>query len=506
MRKVSIRTVMTATATAAALTLGGGIAHAAGTPGAPGAGDTYFPDYGNGGYDVDHYDVRLRYQPKTDQLTGTTTILAQSTQELSRFNLDFALDVSSVQVNNRAAGFTRKGDHELVVTPAREIPKGGALTVVVKYSGIPSTVKVKGLTGWTRTADGALAVNEPESAWWWFPSNDHPTDKATFDVSVLAPHDVQVISNGTLTSGPTPELNGWDRWYWRSTRPQATYLAYVAIGQYDIETDTAADGSPIVNAFSRSLGDLDGAARAGINRTNEILDTEAGWFGAYPFEARGGVAAPPGSLGFALETQTRPVYDGRFWRRGGNTYVVAHENAHQWFGDAVSVSEWKNIWLNEGFASYAEWLWSDHEGEGTPQELFDFTYASYPADDPFWQVLPGDPGADKVFDAAVYDRGALTLQALRVQIGDEAFFDLLKTWVQEHKYSNGSIDQFIALAEKVSGQQLDDLFTTWLFTRGRPELTSAALARRSKADTDATPVKPKSWDEIQQVHADLAIG
>lgn len=155
MRKVSIRTVMTATATAAALTLGGGIAHAAGTPGAPGAGDTYFPDYGNGGYDVDHYDVRLRYQPKTDQLTGTTTILAQSTQELSRFNLDFALDVSSVQVNNRAAGFTRKGDHELVVTPAREIPKGGALTVVVKYSGIPSTVKVKGLTGWTRTADGA---------------------------------------------------------------------------------------------------------------------------------------------------------------------------------------------------------------------------------------------------------------------------------------------------------------------------------------------------------------
>lgn len=169
---------MTAAVTVAALTVSTGVANAAGSPGEPGAGDVYFPDYGNGGYDVSHYDVRVRYQPKTDQLTGTTTILAESTQALSRFNLDFALDVSSVRVNNRAATFRREGDHELVVTPAREIPKGGDLTVVVKYSGIPSQVKVKGLSNWTRTADGALAVNEPESAWWWFPSNDHPTDKA----------------------------------------------------------------------------------------------------------------------------------------------------------------------------------------------------------------------------------------------------------------------------------------------------------------------------------------
>jgi len=504
MRRVSIRTITIAAATAAALTVGNGVANAAGTPGAPGAGDAYFPDYGNGGYDVQHYDIRLRYQPKTGQLSGTTTILAESTQELSRFNLDFALKVSSVQVNNRAATFTTEGDHELVVTPAREIPKGGKLTVVVKYTDIPSEVKVKGLTNWTRTADGALAVNEPESAWWWYPSNDHPTDKATFDVSVLAPDDVQVLSNGTLTDVPTPTIKGWDRWNWRSTKPQATYLTYVAIGKYDIETDTAPDGSPIINAFSDSLGEFDGAARASINRTNEILEAEEKWFGKYPFEARGGVAAPPGSLGFALETQTRPVYDGRFWRRGVNTYVVAHENAHQWFGDAVSVAQWSNIWLNEGFASYAEWLWSEHEGEGTPQELFDFTYASYPADDPFWQVLPGDPGSGKVFDNAVYDRGALTLQALRVQIGDDAFFELLQTWVQEHKYSTGTTDEFIALAEKLSGQQLDSLFKTWLFTAGRPELSATTLAARSKADTDSTPAKPKSWDKIQQVHADLA--
>ncbi|GAB6898120.1 M1 family metallopeptidase [Kineosporia succinea] len=492
---------MTATATAVALTLGSGVADAAATPGSPGVGDVYFPDYGNGGYDVGHYDVRLRYQPKTDQLTGTTTILAETTQELSRFNLDFALDVTSVRVNNRAATFHREGAHELVVTPARAIPKGGDLTVVVQYAGIPSSVKVSGFTGWTRTSDGALAVNEPESAWWWFPSNDHPTDKATYDVSVLVPDDVQAISNGTLTGGPVKELNGWDRWSWRSAKPQATYLTFLAVGHYDIESDTAADGSPIVNAYSTSLGEFDGAARASVNRTNEVIETEENWFGDYPFEAQGGVVAPPAALGFALETQTRPVYDGRFWRRGGNTYVVAHELAHQWFGDSVSLGQWRDIWLNEGFASYAEWLWSDHEGEGTPQELFDYTYASYPEDDPFWQVLPGDPGADKVFDGAVYDRGALTVQALRVQIGDEAFFELLRTWLASHRYGDGTTGEFIALAEKISGQQLDSLFDTWLFTAGRPDLSATTkLARTSVADTDATPVKPKSFDKIQAVH------
>ncbi|MBT0768342.1 M1 family metallopeptidase [Kineosporia sp. J2-2] len=508
MRRVSIRTITIAAATAAALTLGNGVADAAATPGAPGAGDVYFPDYGNGGYDVGHYDVRVRYQPATDELTGTTTIAAEATQDLSRFNLDFALDVSSVRVNNRAATFHTEGEHELVVTPARQIPAGSDLNVVVKYAGIPSQVVAGGFTGWTRTADGALAVNEPESAWWWFPSNDHPSDKATYDVSVLAPDDVQVISNGTLTSGPTAELKGWNRWYWRSVKPQATYLTYLAIGKYDIETDTAADGSPIINAFSTSLGDFDGAARAGINRTNEIIETEEQWFGDYPFEAQGGVAAPPGALGFALETQTRPVYDGRFWRRGGNTYVVAHELAHQWFGDSVSLEQWRDIWLNEGFASYAEWLWSEHEDEGTPQELFDFVYASYPADDEFWQVLPGDPGSDKVFDGAVYDRGALTLQALRVQIGDQAFFEILHTWLADHRYGNGTTDDFIALAEKISGQDLTQLFTTWLFTAGRPDLSATTkLARSSIADTDASPAQPRSWDRIQQVHqAHAALG
>jgi aminopeptidase N len=503
-----MRSSLTAIATAFALMLSGGSAQAAPTPGSPGIGDSYFPDYGNGGYDVGHYDIRLRYQPATDQLSGTTTILATATQDLSSFNLDFVLDVSAVRVNNRAATFTRSGDHELVVTPARPVTAGTALTVAVTYSGIPSTVVAEGFTSWNRTTDGALAVNEPESAWWWFPSNDHPLDKATFDVSVLAPDDVQVISNGVQTSAPVTGPTGWSRWYWRSVKPQATYLAFIAIGNYSIETDTSADGSPVVTAYSDKLGDLEGAARASVGRTDEIVDWESGIFGPYPFEARGGVVVDPPEMGFALETQTRPVYSGRFFRRGSNPYVVVHENAHQWFGDSVSVAEWRNVWLNEGFASYAEWLWSEQQGEGTTQELADFTYASYPADSTFWQVKPGDPGAANVFDDAVYDRGALTLHALRLAVGDTAFFTILKRWTAEHRYGNGTIEQFRTLAESVSGKNLQKFFRVWLFTAERPPAPSPTAAPSAAAGSArakvALPAQPRSWQKIQQSHELLA--
>lgn len=474
------------------------IAPAAPTPGGPGIGDSYYPDYGNGGYDVSHYDIRLRYEPATDQLSGTTTILATATQDLSQFNLDFLLDVSSVKVNGWSATFAREGVHELVVTPPRPITRGQQLTVVVTYSGVPSRVRAYGFTSWTRVADGALAVNEPESAWWWFPSNDHPLDKATWDVSVSVPAGVEVISNGVQLRPPLTEPGNRVRWGWHSAKPGATYLAFLAIGQYDIVTDTAPDGQPVVNAYSTTLGELGPAARASIERTTEIVDWASGLFGPYPFEARGGVAGPIDGFGFALETQTRPVYGRNFWQRGSNTYVVVHESAHQWFGNSVSVADWRHIWLNEGFASYAEWLWSEEQGEGTAQEWFDYLYSLYPADDEFWQILPGDPGADEIFDAAVYDRGAMALHQLRLAIGDDAFFQVLREWAATHRYGNGTVAEFQALAERVSGQALGALFTAWLFTPGRPALDEATAERAT------APARPKSWAAIRGTHELLA--
>ncbi|MHB9857789.1 M1 family metallopeptidase [Streptomyces sp. YIM S03343] len=470
-------------------------------PGAPGIGDAYYPYYGNGGYDVSHYDLRLKYQPATDELEGTATILATTTQDLSSFDLDFLLGVSEVRVNGTTASFTTSGQHELVVTPKAPLAKGTSVTVVVRYSGVPSTKSAYGFTTWHRTPDGAIAADEPEAAWWWFPSNDHPSDKATYDVSVAVPDGTQAISNGTLQS--TSSRLGWTRWNWRENKPQATYLATLALGKFDITTGTSEGGVPLVNAYSKDLGDNDGAARASVERTGELVDWLSGYFGPYPFSSAGGYV-PNTTTGFALETQTRVYYSPRQFANGSNASVVVHELAHQWYGDSVSLKGWKDIWINEGFARYAQWLWSEHEDEGTAQELADYVYASHPADDAFWTVKPGDPGPDAQFDIAVYDRGALAVQALRNEIGDDAFFAVLKGWPREHAYGNASVADFQAYAERVSGRSLGALFDTWLFQPSKPAAGAAVPGSVRSVKGAKAVVQPKSWKAIEatnDVHA-----
>ncbi|MFF8989434.1 M1 family metallopeptidase [Streptomyces sp. NPDC014983] len=463
------------------------------SPGAPGIGDPYYPYYGNGGYDVSHYDLRLRYQPTTDELQGTATIQARTTQDLSSFDLDFLLDVSEVRVNGARASFDRAEQHELVVTPKRPLPKGTPLTVVVRYRGVPSTKSAYGFTTWHRTPDGAVAADEPESAWWWFPSNDHPSDKATYDVSVAVPDGTQAVSNGTLQSADSKR--GWTRYSWRQDRPQATYLATLAIGKFDITTSRSERGVPVINAYSKDLGANDGAARASVERTGEIVDWLSDYFGPYPFATAGGYV-PNTTTRYALETQTRVYYSPKQFAKGSNTSLVVHELAHQWYGDDVSLKGWKDIWLNEGFATYAQWLWSEHEGEGTAQQLADHVYSSHPADDPFWTVKPGDPGPDDQFDDAVYDRGAAALQALRDEVGDDAFFRILKGWPKAHAYGNASVADFEGYAEKISGKPLAGLFDTWLYEPTKP----GAGAARSFAAAGSTAPLPKSWKQIEAAH------
>ncbi|WP_369374808.1 M1 family metallopeptidase [Streptomyces sp. cg36] len=462
------------------------------TPGAPGIGDPYYPSSGNGGYDVSHYDLRLKYQPATDLLEGTATILATTTQNLSRFNLDFGLKVSEVLVNGSKATFAKSGTQELEITPAAPLTKGRSVTVVVKYAGKPSELSIAGYTAWHRTPDGGVAAQEPDSAVWWFPSNDHPLDKATFDVSVLVPDGTQAVSNGTLQSQSS--ARGWTRYNWRSNKPQATYLTTLAIGKFDITTDTLANGLPVINAYSKDLGDNDGAARASVERTKEVAEWLTGLYGPYPFNSVGGYV-PNVTSGFALETQTRPYYSPKQFANGANVSVVVHELAHQWYGDSVSVDGWKDIWNNEGFARYAQWLWSEKEGEGTAQELADYVYAQHPADDPFWKVKPGDPGPDNQFDLAVYDRGALAIQALRNAVGDKSFFAILKGWPTAHRYGNANVGDFVAYAEKASGKPLAQLFDTWLYQPTRPGAPAAKKARVALA-SGARAVQPKSWQKI----------
>ncbi|MET1133859.1 MAG: M1 family aminopeptidase [Aeromicrobium sp.] len=225
-------------------------------------------------------------------------------------------------------------------------------------------------------------------------------------------------------------------------------------------------------------------AEEALAREPEIIDFLEGILGPYPFGESGGIVDNDPGIGFALENQTRPIYaQGWFAAPGDNTSVVVHELAHQWTGDDLALEAWRHIWLNEGFASYMEWLWSEEGGGATAQQIFDF-YASIPADDPFWTTVIGDPGPENLFAGAVYDRGAMTLHALRLTIGDDDFFRLLKRWTATQAGGNVRTEEFTALAERVSGEDLDAFFTAWLFTPEKPANIPAAAALRKGLAAD----------------------
>jgi hypothetical protein len=680
------------------------------TPGAAGIGDPYFPTDGNGGYDVDHYLLELQYDPTTDVLQGVATIKAEATQNLSTFNLDLnGLNVRRITVDGRPATWTRDAD-ELTITPRGGIKDGKDFETVITYDGVPTPVGDAeiGLSGFIATDDGALIAGQPEVADHWYPVNDHPLDKASYEFRVTVPAGTEVVANGELKSNRTS--GGRTTWIWQAKEPMASYLTTVDIGQFDIKAyrdhgiryvdaldpDLFASPSPTTgNQFAISqaanfsykrlartiavpagggqlsfqvdrdternwdfmfveahhvgmddwttLADLNGhttstarsgyrcdfylslhpflahyltdpggnvrctpggstgawnvatgasagyetwtvdlgnyansdvelaisyasddtiahrglvvddivgpggvgstsfesdgntldgwtvpgpppgtppnendwtvgtaadvpsvgsVARAALDREPEIIDFLEGIWGRYPFSAAGGIVDDLQGLGFALETQTRPVYSLDFFNEFGDPAdsVVVHELAHQWVGDDVALAAWQHIWLNEGFATYSEWLWAEDQGRATAQDYFDF-YASTPADSPFWNLTIGDPGPNDLFDGAVYDRGAMTLHALRLQIGDATFFKLLKAWIDKKEGGNATIPEFIALAEKLSKQKLQAFFDEWLFTAAKPaslDVVSAAgkssvkaAAKLGVAAADARKQRPR---------------
>ena len=219
---------------------------------------------------------------------------------------------------------------------------------------------------------------------------------------------------------------------------------------------------------------------ASLARQPEIIGFLSGYFGRYPWRDAGGIVDDVQGLGFALETQTRPIYAFDFFTDPvSGDAVVVHELAHQWYGDSLTLRRWRDIWLNEGFATYAEWLWSEAEGLGTAQETFDFFYDGFIApDDPWWQITIGDPGPEQLFEFPVYFRGAMTLHQLRLAVGERDFFRILRVWAQSQRGELVRTPAFIRLAERISGQQLDDLFEAWLHTPGRPTLSGGAAAER----------------------------
>jgi aminopeptidase N len=433
--------------------------------GAAGVGDSYFPGYGNGGYDVAHYDLRVRYDPAGERLDGRALITATATARLTRFNLDLTgLSAATVTVDGVAARHRVEGDRELVVTPAAALPAGRRFQVEVAYAGTPRTFgDDRMVSGFLRNPRGAVAAGEPESATAWYPANDHPSDKATFDFAVTVPDGWDVVCNGL--PGPVTHDGGLSTHHWSEAAPMATYLATVAIGHFRVSRP-AMPGVPVYVAVADSLPT---AVDQVADRTPEVLAFLAGRFGPYPFTSAGAIVPDEPRLHFALETQTRPVYPAGPFRSGdmaAATPLLAHELSHQWFGDSVSLRDWRDIWLNEGFATYGQWLWSEHIGQNGPRAEFERLYATRPGDK-LW-VAPGDPGRDEMFGTAVYQRGAMTLEALRMTVGDEVFGRILREWAADHRLGNATTKDFVALSSRLAGRDLGPFFQDWLYRQGRP--------------------------------------
>jgi aminopeptidase N len=430
------------------------------TPGSPGLGDPFFPLAGNGGYDVSGYSLELGYDPATRHLDGTATIRATATQNLSRFDLDLrGFDISRLLVDGRAASYTRDGQ-ELVITPRVGLRAGRSFTVVVDYAGVPAVVTDpdQSIEGWVPTDDGAFVVGEPQGSPAWYPVNDNPRDKATYDLAVTVPDGLTVMANGVLLSQASS--GGRTTFVWRERLPMAPYLATATLGRFDVTRYELANGLPVYIAVDPTLS----SSSSVLEKLPKMVDFFSSVYGPYPFDAVGAVVDDAKNVGYSLETQTKPVFD-----RPPDQATLAHELSHMWYGDSVTLTQWPDIWLHAGFATWSEWLWSEHVGRKSAHQRFQTLYNTPAQDTAFWTPPPADPGSSvNLFDGTIYDRGAMTLQALREKLGDASFFQVLRDWAAEHRHGNATTAQFIALAERDSGMHLRNFFDVWLYRPDKP--------------------------------------
>jgi aminopeptidase N len=430
--------------------------------------DPYLPGHGDPGWSAQHYDLEIEYDVAANRLAGDATISALALTELSRVVLDLArLQVKKVLVDGRAPARHAHREHRLVIDLREPVPAGETFELRVRYSGVPKPLVLRhhGDAGWEELADGVIVAGQPHGAPTWFPCNDRADDKATYAIAVTANANYTVVANGRL-DGHTRRGSG-ERWAYVMEAPMAPYLATVQIGRYTLVDLPPTDACPVPMRAA-----LPADARAGFERSfgrqPEMMAYFGSVFGAYPFEGYT-VVVTDDDLEIPLESQSLSTF-GRNFLTGewSEVRLVAHELAHQWFGNAVTARRLQDIWLHEGFACYAEWLWSEAGGYGTCDAQARHHHkrlAALPQD-----LLLGDPGPELVFDDRVYKRGALTLHALRGRLGDELFFDLLRSWVEQHSGAAVTSADFESLAEQVADEPLGDLFDAWLRRTALPRL------------------------------------
>ncbi|WP_370078974.1 M1 family metallopeptidase [Streptacidiphilus sp. MAP12-16] len=428
--------------------------------------DPYFPTHGDSRYHVHRYELTLDYRPAPNRLSGSARLTCLGGAEpLTEVVLDFSeFRVNRVLLDGRVARWSHRAG-KLRLRPARPLPAGGAFTVEVHYSGNPRPVRSEwGDLGWEELEDGSLVASQPVGAPSWYPCNDRPADKAAYLVSLTAPSPYAVVANGRLLARTVRA--GSTTWVYEQPAPTASYLATVQIGHYQQLVLAAGSVPQVVHMPAR----LAAACVADFTRQPAMMDLFTELFGPYPF-GEYAVVVTDEELDVPVEAQGLSTFganhvDGR----RSSERLIAHELAHQWFGNSVTIADWRHIWLNEGFAKYAEWLWSEHSGGRTAAQHAAFAHVRLgrlPQD-----LVLANPGRSLMFDDRLYQRGGLVMHALRGVIGDAAFFALLKEWTAEHRYGVVTTADFTTLAQRHTHHPLHAFFTEWLYGTALPPLGS----------------------------------
>jgi aminopeptidase N len=474
---VSIALVLVLMVAAIAVVYSRKLSHA--QPQLPAIGEAYYPEWGNSGYDTQHIDLSLAVDVKNNVLKGTEIIQAKASDVLKTFDLDLrGLDVQTVTVNDKAATFNHS-DTKLSIQPAETIAKDADFTATITYSGTPkpytSISDPSTTVGWLQYKDGVVILGEPDGAPDWFPVNDTPRDKATYTFHVTVDKPYTVFANGNLQN--TTEKDNQATYTWDMDIPMASYLAVVHISPYPVHTEKAADGLPLNFVYPPSLEPL---VKQHTGIVSDMIDYLSSIYGPYPFKSYGMIFVDPNSAPDAelhqewqrttseYESQSFSVF---FPNNAIDDSKVLHELAHQWFGDSVSLIDWGDLWLKEGFAAYSEWLWEEHQAGPNTIKNTITAVGWYPDFVASYQNLPAArPPTYDLYNATSYIRGKMTLEALRIKLGDDTFFVLLKEMATRYRYSNITTDDFIALASSVSGQDLKPFLTTWLYSTTLPSL------------------------------------
>ncbi|WP_229053790.1 M1 family metallopeptidase [Aeromicrobium sp. Leaf350] len=431
----------------------------------PRGNDVYVPHHGDPTFRVRHYDLDLTIVLVTNSLSGVATLSCHALEDLDDFALDlYRLRVSKIKVDGAApAKFTQR-QHRLVVRPRRTIPAGTDFTVQVAYHGSPQPMPgPDGEAGWEELADGLIVASQPHGAPSWYPCNDRPDDKATYGFEITVPQGYTAVANGR--AGQTRRRGSTVRWSYTESSPMASYLATVQVGRYVALTGKAA-GVELTTwcppGRKSQVADAFGDQPAMVEAFSRL-------FGPYPFDTYAAVVTDD-ELEIPLEAHSLSIFGSNLADRDWAAQrLIAHELAHQWFGNSVTLQHWRDIWLHEGFACYAEWLWSEESGgltaDAQAQEHHDLLSGLRQ------DLVLSDPGPDDMFDDRVYKRGALMLHALRLRLGDEAFFELLRTWSERFRHANVTTDDFVDLVAETTGVDGADFFGAWLDHTALPPLT-----------------------------------